>query len=140
MSIMERLSLADKIIVFDNLYRINKITTNFETNKSELELTNILEEKTFVANPYEISIDLSSDLITADTTIYTADIGNLLADGFLISGSPEVPSTVESNEIEPNTTEPCVVTSAVIDSTSASSFCDQLKFYAPTDRDWETTN
>jgi hypothetical protein len=130
MSIMERLSLADKIIVFDNLYRINKITTNFETNKSELELTNILEEKTFVANPYEISIDLSSDLITADTTIYTADIGNLLADGFLISGSPEVPSTVESNEIEPNTTEPCVVTSAVIDSTSASSFCDQLKFYA----------
>ena len=129
MSITERLSLADKIIVFNNLYRINKITTNFETNKSDLELSNILEEKTFVANPYEISIDLSSDLITADTTMYTADIGNLLADGFLIIGSPEVPSTVESNEITPATTTPCVVTAATISSTSASSFCDELKFY-----------
>ena len=129
MSITERLSLADKIIIFDNLYRINKITTNFETNKSDLELTNILEEKTFVANPYEINIDLSNDLITADTTMFTADIGNILADGFTIIGSPEVPSTVESNEITPATTEPCVVTAATISSTNASSFCDELKFY-----------
>ena len=129
MSITERLSLADKIIVFDNLYRINKITTNFETNKSDLELSNILEEKTFVANPYEINIDLSNDLITADTTMFTVDIGNILADGFTIIGSPEVPSTVESNEIKPSTTEPCVVTAATISSTNASSFCDELKFY-----------
>ncbi len=130
-SITESLSLADKIIVFNNLYRINKITTNFETNKSELELSNILQEKTFTVNPYEISIDLSNDLITADTTLFTADMGNLLADGFLIIGNPEVPSDVTSNDpIKPTSTDPCVVTAATISSTSAESFCDQLKFNA----------
>ena len=129
MSITERLSLADKIVVFDNIYRINKITTNFETNKSELELSNILEEKRFTVNPLEISVDLSNDLITADTTIFTGDIGNILADGFLIIGSPEVPADVISNDVTPPTTTPCVVTAATISSTSASSFCDELKFY-----------
>lgn len=130
MSITERLSLADKIVVFDNIYRINKITTNFETNKSDLELSNILEEKTFTVNPLEINVDLSNDLITADTTIFTADIGNILADGFTIIGSPEVPATVESNEVTPPTSEPCVVTAATIGSENGVSFCDQLKFYA----------
>lgn len=130
MSIMESLSLADKIIIFDNIYRINKITTNFETNKSELELSNILEPEVYAANPYQQIIDLSSDLITADTTVFTVDIGNLLADGFLIIGSPEIPKTVESNDVTPPTTEPCVVTASTISSTSATSFCDQLKFYA----------
>ena len=128
MSITEQLSLADKIIVFNNLYRINKITTNFETNKSDLELSNILEEKTFTVNPYEINIDLSTDLITADTTSFTADIGNLLADGFLITGQPTVPDEIESNTVTPPTTEPCVVTAATIGSEQSVSNCDNIIF------------
>jgi len=130
MSITEQLSLADKIIVFNNLYRINKITTNFETNKSDLELSNILEEKTFTVNPYEINIDLSTDLITADTTAFTADIGNLLADGFLILGQPTVPDEIESNTVTPPTTEPCVVTAPTIDYENGVPGCDNIKFYA----------
>jgi hypothetical protein len=43
-----KLNLADKIIVFDNVYRINKITTNFETNLSTIELNiYIFEEVTY---------------------------------------------------------------------------------------------
>lgn len=128
MSITENLSLADKIVVFDNIYRINKITTNFETNKSDLELSNILEEKTFNVNPLEINVDLSNDIITADTTILTADIGNILADGFTIIGSPEIPATVESNEVSPPTSEPCVVTAATIGNELSVSGCDNIIF------------
>ena len=128
MSITEQLSLADKIIIFDNLYRINKITTNFETNKSDLELTNILEEKTFNVNPLEINVDLSNDIITADSSILTADIGNILADGFTIIGTPEVPSEIESNEVSPPTSQPCVVTAATIGSEVSVSGCDNIIF------------
>jgi len=129
-SITEQLSLADKIIIFDNLYRINKITTNFETNKSDLELTNILEEKTFTVNPYEINVDLSNDLITADTTAFTADIGNLLTDGFLIIGQPTVPNEIDSNTVTPPTSEPCVVTASTIDYENGVPGCDNIKFYS----------
>ena len=131
MSITERLSLEGKIIVFNNLYRINKITTNFETNKSELELSNILQEKTFKVNPYEINVDLSNDLITADTTLFTADIGNILADGFTIIGSPVIADIIASNDpVKPTTNIPCVVTAATISSIRAESFCEELKFYS----------
>jgi hypothetical protein len=130
MSITEQLSLADKIIIFDNLYRINKITTNFETNKSDLELTNILEEKTFTVNPYQINFDLSNDLITADTTAFTADIGNLLADGFLIIGQPTVPNEIDSNTVTPPTTEPCVVTAATISLEGGTPGCNNVRFFA----------
>jgi len=130
MSITENLSLADKIIIFDKLYRINKITTNFETNRSELELTNILEETVYDVSPYSTIIDLSSDLITADTTLYTADIGNLTVDGFILPAeTTEVPNTIPSNEPVQNSTQPCIVTEASIGSTRAESFCDKLKFY-----------
>jgi hypothetical protein len=128
MSITERLSLADKIIVFDNLYRINKITTNFETNKSDLELSNILEEKTFNVNPLEVNVDLSNDIITADSTILSADIGNILADGFTIIGTPEVPDFIESNEVSPPTSEPCEVTAATITNQVSISGCDNIIF------------
>ena len=128
MSITEQLSLADKIIIFDNLYRINKITTNFETNKSDLELTNILEEKVFNVNPLSINVDLSNDTITADTTSFTADIGNLLADGFLIIGQPTVPDEIVSNTVTPPTSEPCVVTAATIGNELSISGCDNIIF------------
>lgn len=129
-SVTENLSLADKIIVFNKLYRINKVTTNFETNKSELELINLLEEKVFAINPLTVPVDISSDSITADTTSYTADLGNILADGFTLPPETiQVPEIIPSNTITQTTTEPCVVTAAIIESTRAESYCDHLKFY-----------
>lgn len=131
MTIIERLSLADKIIIFDKLYRINKITTNFETNKSDLELTNILELPKFITSPYAFDIDISSDLITADTTLFTADIGDLTADGFIYpSETTEVPATIPPNDPEQTTSEICQATPATIQVQSAISYCDKIQFAA----------
>jgi len=131
MSITERLSLADKIIVFDNIYRINKITTNFETNKSELELSNILEEKVFAVKSNDLTLDLSSDLTTVDSTLFTVDISNLLADGFTILGTPQIPINIPTNNtVKPTSNVPCVVTAAIISSTRGESYCTELKFYS----------
>lgn len=63
-----KLNLADRIIVFDNIYRINKITTNFETNLSTIELTNIFDE---VA--YTTIAEVASNCLTVDTTLEKAD-------------------------------------------------------------------
>lgn len=75
MKIMYNLSLADKIIVFDNIYRINKITTNFETNLSTLELTNIFEEV-----KYTTIVNVASNCLTVDSTLKTSDDYVLKAD------------------------------------------------------------
>lgn len=130
-SVTENLSLADKIIIFNKLYRINKITTNFETNKSELELINLLEEKVYAINPLTVPVDISSDSITADLTTYTVDLGNILADGFILPPETvQVPEIISSNTITSPTTQPCVVTAATITSTNGVPDCDNLKFYA----------
>jgi hypothetical protein len=134
MSITERLSLADKIIVFDKIYRINKVTTNFETNKSDFELSNILEEQIFVSLPLFNDIDISSDTITADTCIYTADIDKIKADGFIYPGTNPVPGTILPNTITNNTSQPCAVTAATISSENGISYCEKLEFVATIDQ------
>jgi len=131
LSITEQLNLADKIIVFDKLYRINKITTNFETNKSDLELTNILEERTFNNSVYSFEIDLSSLNIFADATYLTADMGNVTTDGFTLPPeTTEVPEEIPSNEITPPSDEPCVVTAATIQTSASTAYCDKIEFNA----------
>jgi len=129
MSITQNLSLADKVIIFDKVYRINKITTNFETNKSDLELTNILEERNFIPIKGTEVVDISSELITTDTTMYTADLGNISVDGFLLpTQTIEVPEVIPSNYITPPTTTPCVVTAATITKDGAIAYCDRIQF------------
>ncbi len=97
-----KLSLADKIIVFDDIFRINKITTNFETNLSTIELNNIFEEvsfKTFVA--------VAQNCTTVDTHTFRASNGNLRASGdcntqFTIpSTQTVVPNTIPLNNPVP---------------------------------------
>lgn len=81
------LSLADIIIIFNRKYKINKITTNFETLVSNLELINTHKETTgiipsrFLKNEAEIqpSGRVACEL-TADTTNIRADIGSITAD------------------------------------------------------------
>ena len=97
-----KLSLADKIIVFDDIFRINKITTNFETNLSTIELNNIFEEvsfKTFVA--------VAQNCTRVDTHSFRASNGNLRASGdcdtqFTIpSTQTVVPNTIPLNNPVP---------------------------------------
>jgi len=97
-----KLNLADKIIVFDDIYRINKITTNFENNLSTLELTNIFEEIS-----YNTLLLVASSNITADTTITTSDDFVITADAgsdteFTI---PDI-TTVVPDVIPPNDPTP----------------------------------
>ena len=98
MEIIYNLSLADKIIVYDNEYRINKITTNFENNLSNIELTNIFEEinyKTFTI--------VAGNFLTVDTIDKTADDLNITVDAaadsqFTIPDlSTVVPNTIPNN-------------------------------------------
>ena len=103
MKMMHNLSLADKIVVFDDIYRINKISTNFETNLSDIELTNLFEEftyKTLITVAGQI-ITADLDTITVDTIQYFAD-GDGGTDGFTIPDiTTEVPSDVPSNDPQP---------------------------------------
>tara|TARA_R100000426_G_scaffold64970_1_gene45350 strand:+ start:12587 stop:15790 length:3204 start_codon:yes stop_codon:yes gene_type:complete len=78
MSIIYNLDLADRFIYNNNEYRINKITTNFETEQSQLELTNIFEAPLFrnvrvVQNNCELTADTTN--ISADTLDIKADAG-----------------------------------------------------------------
>lgn len=103
MKIIHNLSLADKIIVFDDIYRINKISTNFETNLSDIELTNIFEEFTYktLITVAGQSITVDFDWLTMDTIQYFAD-GDGNTDGFTIPDiTTSVPSDIPSNDPQP---------------------------------------
>lgn len=131
MSVTEKLTLADKIVVFDKLYRINKLTTNFETNKSELELTNILDETLFVNSTGVLQIDLSDILVTTDSTTITTDVTNVTADGFTRPPeTEEIPATeeIQSNDITPPSDDACEVTAATITTGASQGFCNSIKF------------
>jgi len=103
MEMLHNLSLADRIVVFDDIYRINKIITDFSTNKSTLELTNIFEEL-----KYETLITVAGQQITVDLTNIFVDSIDLTADsdgatdGFDIPDiTTDVPSEIPSNDPEP---------------------------------------
>ena len=113
LSTSEKLSLADSIIIFDKVYRINKISTNFENNKSDLELVNILDDTVAPLNINALEIDTTTDDITTDDSRFTADRDNVTADGFIIPPESEpVPDTIISNEPDP--TIDCEVTAPTI--------------------------
>jgi hypothetical protein len=103
MEMMHNLSLADRIIVFDDIYRINKIVTDFSTNKSTLELTNIFEEL-----KYETLITVAGQQITVDLTNIFVDSIDLTADsdgatdGFDIPDiTTEIPNSIPANDPTP---------------------------------------
>jgi hypothetical protein len=94
MEVTIKLNLADKIIVFDDIFRINKITTNFETNLSTLELNNIFEEVNF--NTY---VTVAQNGITVDTNLLRASNGSIKAS----SGSNTQFTIPSTQTVIPNT-------------------------------------
>lgn len=114
-SIMHNLSLADDLVIFDKQYRINTITTNFETNKSELVLTNLLDDNITILPPVqidEIDIDASNINITADSPI-TVDNGGIQG-GFTEVADEEIPVEIPTNIPQQTTLDACEVTPASI--------------------------
>lgn len=75
MSLIYNLNLADKFILNNNEYRINKISTNFETEQSSIELTNIFETPDF-----RVLTVVEMNCVTADTTNFRADTIDVRAD------------------------------------------------------------
>jgi hypothetical protein len=77
MSVIINLELQDKIIVFDSLYKINSITTNFETGLSELELINVVTGLAVVDNDNELADTIDKAVITVDSTKVKIDVTSL---------------------------------------------------------------
>lgn len=77
--IILNIELQDKVIIFNDLYKINKIVTNFETGVSQLELLNeVLDYDIPIENAIADTVKTVNDtLFTADTTKITADAGVL---------------------------------------------------------------
>ena len=97
-SITLDLSLADKVRIFENLYKINKINTNFETNQSTLELINVKSTAGESINIDPIVPDKflpNSVCITADSTVYFADNTIITADADCNFEGLEIKSTTE---------------------------------------------
>ena len=115
------LSLSDKIRIFENLYKINKITTNFETNKSTLELINI---KTTITPIIPDRFLPNSTCVKADTTAYSADSFIITADydcnlneGLdIISTDDLIPNDIDpgNNPQTDDNSQPIPVTAATI--------------------------
>lgn len=77
LNIILNIKLQDKVVIFNDLYKINKIVTNFENGKTELELLNEVIS-------YEVVLDqvignlirtADSDLATVDSIQTTVDAG-----------------------------------------------------------------
>ena len=140
--ITETLNLADNIKIFDKIYRINTITTNFETNKSELVLTNIIQTAKIegttpvveVAKPLATideatNVDIASDEITADSTLFTADRTQTSTDGFELPDIIEpVSSEVVGNELPPQQGVLCEVTPPTINRGGHESLSTSIRF------------
>lgn len=73
-SIISQIKLQDKIQIFNNLYKINTISTNFENGLTNLELVNEVSDFTLPFNTFDndIVVKTSDDFITADNTIIRA--------------------------------------------------------------------
>ena len=75
LSVIYNLKLNDKIIIFNTLYRINTMSTNFENNLTDFELINELQDFDVPAT------QVVKDLIkTSDSNIATIDNRNVTAD------------------------------------------------------------
>ena len=77
LKVILNIKLQDKVIIFNDLYKINKIVTNFENGKTQLELLNevINFEVEFDEVVGNLTKTADSTLTTADTIRTTADAG-----------------------------------------------------------------
>lgn len=80
MKVILNLELNDRLIIFNELYKINKITTNFETGLSDLELIN--EVQSFSVPVSDVIGDViktidEASLVTVDSTKLFVDSDTL---------------------------------------------------------------
>lgn len=119
MNIIYKLNLADKFILNNNEYRINKISTNFQTEESSLELTNIFEAPVF-RNLKAIEnncLTVDTSLISVDSIDLTVDSGCDL-DFTIPNTNTGVPTASLNNPTSAFTDTSLTVTKATIEADS----------------------
>ena len=60
-------------MIFTNTYKINTITTNFETGLSSLELINVISDVIFVEDQDEIAENITQEFVTIDSELVRID-------------------------------------------------------------------
>lgn len=75
-----QITTADLLTIFSQSFRINKMSTNFQTGETTFELLNVPSSKPAIDNPFDMGAKIDSTGITADTTILTADISGTRTD------------------------------------------------------------
>lgn len=93
-SVLQNLTLADKIIIFNKVYKINKIVTNFETLLSDLELINTTSEQIPVLPSKFLAVSTDTNL-SVDSSEFTVDNGTITVDTYNNFEGLEVLSTTE---------------------------------------------
>ena len=82
--ILSNIKLNDKVLITDRLYKINKLTTDFQKLLTKLELinTNLVEGQSIIRDTVfrDDQIVLSNDCATADSDIVKVDSGIIKVD------------------------------------------------------------
>ena len=71
--ILLNLSLADRLIIFDKIYKINEITTNLATGLSDLELINEVSDFVIENQDKYFADSVDKRVLTVDSTNVTCD-------------------------------------------------------------------
>jgi len=113
---LHKITLADKLIIRDRVYKINSLKTNFENGLSDLELINVVDERPIIENLIDDigTADNAFSSLTVDSTLVTIDA---TADfkGFIIPPvTTKVPTAIPSNKPIPVANVPCTVTAPTI--------------------------
>ena len=116
MKFIHKITLADKLIIRDRVYKINSLKTNFENGLSDLELINVVDERPIIESFTELlgSVDNTFTTLTSDSTLVTIDA---TADfkGFILPPiTTKVPTAIPSNKPIPVANVPCTVTAPTI--------------------------
>ena len=102
LSMLLNFTLADKVRVFDGLYKFNKVTTNFETLQSSLELINIKLQ----AGELIIDTPVVPDKFIPNATCFTVDSTDLTADSYIITADSDCNNEgleiISTDEVIPN--------------------------------------
>ena len=124
LSVLMNINLNDTLKVFDNIFRINSLTTNYQTLRSNLELVNTttvagkLIETDIKLNPASLGAFCAtsdSDTTNASNTVLKADCSTLANDGILIVNNG---NQFDADSNTPDTADaegnPVIVTPATI--------------------------
>ena len=116
MKFIFKLSLADKLIIRDRVYKINSLSTNFETGLSNLELINVVDEREIIENVSETvgTVDNAFSILTVDSTLVTVDATSDFRGFILPPITTKVPTAIPKNDPIPVANVPCTVTAPSI--------------------------